>query len=381
MESGKRGFIRANSPDRYFLQYDNNETYIPIGHNVCWLSESGSGQWREFFEKMSNAGENWTRLWMCHFYQGTTLEWTSNYGGWEGAGRLSMSQAWKIDRIIESCEQNDIGMQLVLQHHGQYSTTTDENWDDNPYNITHAAEGGFLADANQFFTDANAIRLSKNKYRYIVARWGYSPAILAWELFNEVQFTDCWMNSSQASVVNWHNTMASYIRGIDPFRHPVTTSSHGPGFENLWSLPDINIIQVHYYGPDTINSLKQSAMNLLSFNKPTFMAEFGAGGMSEAYPDSLPEPQRSQIYEGLPLHNGIWSTCLLRSTANLWWWENYIDLRDLYDVFTPLAIYTAGEDLADYNLSIAPRAVTGAVSIYANPERWEWSFYPQKEFY
>ena len=139
-----------------------------------------------------------------------------------------MPIAWRLDRIIESCEQNDIGIQLALQHHGQFSTEVNPNWSDNPYNITHSSEGGWLSDPNGFFTDANAIRFTKNKYRYIVARWGYSQAIFAWELFNEVQFVDAWRyRSDKSSVVNWHNTMASYIRSIDPFKHPVTTSSHG----------------------------------------------------------------------------------------------------------------------------------------------------------
>jgi hypothetical protein len=355
IESGEKGIIRADSRDPYYMRYDNNETYIPIGHNVCWWNENGTSQWEDTFEKMGNAGENWTRIWMTHFWQGTTLEWRANKQYYGGVGVLSMPIAWRLDRIIESCDQNDIAIQLVLQHHGQFSTTTNENWSDNPYNIKYAAtDGGFLNTPDEFFTNAEAKRITKYKYRYIVARWGYSPAILAWELFNEVQFTDGW-NNDQASVVNWHDEMSAYIRSIDPFKHPVTTSSHGSGFENIWNLPDINLIEVHYYGTDTINTFEQTARGLAGFNKPVIMGEFGTGTGGQADP------------EGLELHNGIWSSFLVKSSAHLWWWDNFIDPCNLYGVFTPLAIYAANENLADYNLARAQRAASGNEAYYASP--------------
>jgi len=372
VESGKKGIVRVDDRSTRYMRFDNNDTYIPIGHNVGWLNLNGTGQWKEFFGKMGNAGENWVRIWMCGFYQGTILEWTSAWGGyWEGVGKLSMPIAWKLDRMVESCEQNDVGIQLALQHHGQYSSTVNSNWADNPYNIANPSQGGFLSDPAQFFTDPCAIRLTKNNYRYIVARWGYSPAIFAWELFNEVQFTDGW-SDSQSSVVNWHGTMASYIRGIDPFKHPVTTSSHGSGFENIWDLPDINVIQVHYYGNDTIRVFEQTALGLMDFNKPVIMGEFGLGGNPSLEGSSQPEPMATQLKEGLEMHNGNWASFLSKSSGHLWWWDNYIDPCNLYGVFTPLAVYAANENLADYNLVRAQRACSGAAAYFGNPVLSDW---------
>jgi len=386
VERGKKGLIRVDSRDPCYLRYDNNETYVPIGHNVGWLSGNGTSMWKSFFAKMGNAGENWVRIWMCGFYQGTILEWTSAWGSyWEGVGKLSMPLAWKLDRMVEGCEQNDVAIQLALQHHGQYSSTVNSNWADNPYNIANPSQGGFLSDPAQFFTDPCAIRLTKNNYRYIIARWGYSPAIFAWELFNEVQFTDGW-SDNQSSVVNWHSTMASYIRSIDPFKHPVTTSSHGSGFENIWNLADINIVEVHYYGNDTIKTFEQTALSLGSYKKPVIMGEFGLGGSPEG--STQPEPYATQLKEGLEMHNGIWSTCLMKSSAHLWWWDNYIDPCNLYGVFTPLAVYAANENLADYNLARAQRAASGAEAYFASPVLTDWGavstqtvFYLQGDYF
>lgn len=353
VESNEKGIIKLDDRNPYYMRYDNNEPYIPIGHNVAWLNENGTGQWEDIFEKMHNVGENWTRIWMTHFYQGTTLEWSDNKLYYDGVGVLSLPIAWRLDRIIESCEQNGIAIQLVLQHHGQFSTTTNPNWNENPYNIIYAAaDGGFLEKPDDFFTDDEAIRLTKNKYHYIIARWGYSNAILAWELWNEVQYTDGWRNNRQ-SVVDWHEEMSDYIKSIDPFGHPVTTSSDSSGFDDLWSLDNINLIQVHYYSSYVIGFFEEAFNRLSSYNKPVIMGEFGSFD------------QNNQNEGRLVLHNGIWSAFHVNSTANLWWWDNFIERFNCYDEFKALSVYTAGEDPAAHNLSKAD-IITEDMPLYAS---------------
>jgi len=340
IESDEKGIIRLDSRNPYYLRYDNKEPYIPIGHNVGWWNENGTGQWEDTFAAMSSVGENWVRIWMTHFYQGTVLEWRSYKTYYDGVGNLSMPIAWRLDRIIESCEQNGIAMQLVLQHHGQFSTTVNQNWNDNPYNIIYAAtDGGFLNEPDEFFTNAEARRITKYKYRYIVARWGYSPAILAWELWNEVQYTDGW-SSNQTSVVNWHDEMAGYINSVDPFDHLITTSSDGSGFEDIWSQENMDVIQVHYYGSYTAGFFNEAFSRLSSYNKPVIMGEFGSFNRSN------PDEGR------LVLHNGIWSALHVNSTGNLWWWDDF-EQYNYYDQFPALSVYAEGEDPAAYNLSKA----------------------------
>jgi hypothetical protein len=373
VESGKKGFIRIDPNQHDFLKYDNGDTYIPIGENIGW-NGGGTYRWDYYLKKMHNAGANWVRLWSCPYgdsgggnsdmavlLEGKIGLWGTTY--FQGCGKPSQQTSMRMDRYVEIAEQNDIAIQFALQHHGQVSTDTDSDWANNPYNS--ANPGGFLPDPCKYFTNTNAIKQTKNKYRYIVARWGYSTSIYAWELFNEVQWTNGW-KKEPANVVAWHSTMASYIRSLDAFRHPVTTSSHGPGFENLWNLPDINLVEHHYYGNNTISVIEQTAQTLQDFNKPVLFAEFGLGGNPEG-DSNMPEPYASQLKEGLEMHNGIWAAFLTKSTANLWWWDNYIDPCNLYGVYSPLAVYAAGENLADCNLVTAPWAVSGMKAVHANP--------------
>ncbi len=364
IESGKKGFIRVDPNNREFLKYDDGSTCLNIGQNLGWNTGRIYG-WDRYLTKLHNAGANWVRLWMCRYGSdgGTTLEWKDGtYNGYfEGAGRLSMQIAQRLDKYIEIAEQNSINIQLCLQHHGQFSTTSNPDYNDNPY---RDAAGGWLTSPEQFFTDDEAIRYTKNKYRYIVARWGHSPSIFAWELFNEVQFTNGW-NNNRPGVVKWHDTMANYIHSIDPYQHPVTTSSHGMGFENLWKLPGIDLVQEHYYGNDTIHVFEHVSSILAKFNKPVIMAEFGLGGNPESR--HQPQPMAAQLKEGLEMHNGIWAAFFAKSSGHMWWWDSYIDPCNLYGVYTPLAIYAKNENLADYNLVEAQRVVSGPKTYFAIP--------------
>jgi hypothetical protein len=378
VESGKKGFIRVDPNNRAFLKYDDGSTCLSIGQNIGW-NEGRIYGWNRYLTKLHNAGANWVRLWMCRYGTdaGTLLEWKDGtYNGYfQGAGKLSMQIALRLDKYVEIAEQNEISIQLALQHHGQFSTTANPDWNDNPYRDT---AGGWLKEPAQFFTDAEAIRYTKNKYRYIVARWGHSPSIFAWELFNEVQFTNGW-KTNRGDVVKWHEMMAKYIHSIDPYRHPVTTSSHGTGFEQLWRLPDIELVQEHYYGADTIHIFERLGSILAKFDKPVIMAEFGLGGNPEGKHQR--EPMATQLREGLEMHNGMWAAFFVKSSAHMWWWWNYIDPCNLYDVYTPLAIYAKNENLANYNLVKAQRAVSGAKSFVAIPGVNEfWGVSTQKEF-
>jgi len=395
-ESGKKGFIIVDPNQHDFLKYSNGDTRLNIGQNIGWnngsLPGGGISGWDYFLKKLHNAGANWVRLWSCTYGadMGVALEWLPGLYGttyFQGCGKPYLQTSLRMDRYVEIAEQNDVAIQFALQHHGQFSTDTDTDWANNPYNSANA--GGFLSDPCKYFTDPCAIKLTKNKYRYIVARWGYSPAIFAWELFNEVQWTNGW-KTQPATVVAWHNTMASYIRSIDAFNHPITTSSNSSGFENLWNLPDINLVENHYYGIDTIRTFEQTALSLADFNKPVLMAEFGMGtilGFSPAEtnnspPPGMPEPYRSQIVQGLEMHNGIWNAFFAKSSAHLWWWDGYIDPCNLYGVYTPLSIYDTNENLADCNLTRAQRAASGAESYFANPVLTDfWAVSTQTVFY
>lgn len=84
-------------------------------------------------------------------------------------GPINASAVERLDHVLNLVESLDIKIMLCM---GQGNVKADED----------------------FFTSEDAKARYRNYLRYIVARWGYSPAIAAWEFFNEVdniQFADC----------------------------------------------------------------------------------------------------------------------------------------------------------------------------------------------
>lgn len=360
-----RGVVRRDGRDGRFLRHDDGTPFIPIGHNVAWEDGSGLGTayWDRTYGRMAAQGANWTRLHLIHYWDGQSLEWTPGNGYYQGLGRYSLELAWKIDQIVEAAERHGVHLQMVPFNSVMFSTTIFPQWDGNPFNQANAASGGFLAQPQDFFTDERAKALVRRQLRYLVARWGYSGAILAWELFNEADLVDGYYASdaTRDAVHAWHAEMAAYLKSIDPARHLVSTSAAlGGRFDPVWSLPEIDLVQHHNYRPGKVDGLVGDLDRLAALGKPSLIGEFGAEDQAaETMVDTLPEPERGQMREGLMLHNGNWAASVLGSGAMLWWWDVYIDALNLYPVYAPLAAFWAGEDPAAQGLSRAVASVVG----------------------
>ena len=144
------GYVRVDPANTNRFITSNGRRYYPIGHDVAWWTNNT--QLPNIISKLGGTRENWSRIWMMQFYDSLNLEWPK-VGSF---GQYSLSVAQKWDAIVSAAEQNGVSFQLVLQHHGQYSSNVDPNWPQNPYNTVN---GGFLSSASQFFTNATRYRL------------------------------------------------------------------------------------------------------------------------------------------------------------------------------------------------------------------------------
>jgi len=306
------GFIRVDpsNPRRFITA--NGKRFFPRGEDVAW--DSGGHNVTNIFWKMGAAHENWSRVWMDH-WDGKNLDWPA-YGPTLPTGQLDLGVAQKWDSIVAAAEQAGVHFQLTLQHHGQYSSTVDSNWGQNPYNTTNTAgsTNGFLTDPVQFFTNATAKALTKRKLRYAVARWGYSTSIMAWELFNEVQFTDAAQTGQWGLVQSWHTNMAVFLRSQDPYQHLITTSSDLT--QPIWDQCDY--YTHHDYPNDVITGLRDAAdITALQPVKPDYGAECATNG-TPRYGVNAP------LWAGLM--NG-------QSGAEQPWWWDSMDAENDYIYF------------------------------------------------
>ncbi len=368
-----KGFVRVSKRDPIYFEYDNGEFYYPLGENVCWASLPG---YKKYFTEMKKAGDNWSRVWMCDWEVG--IEWLKGKG-YRGLGEYNLEKADKLDKIIDLAAENGIFFQLVLNHHGQLSTKVNPEWNDNPYNIKN---GGPCAKPQDFFTNAAAKKYYKNRMRYIIARWSYSPNIMAWELWNELTFIDDLNLDTDAA---WHKEMASYIKDIDPNKHLITTSYagtfHDYGFnKKLWELPEMDFTQFHMYTQEVVSAIMGAYRLMSQFEKPYFMGEIGTDSSDNVDVKDL---------DGAYIHAAIWSEYMMACGGNAmpWWWDKYIHPKKLYYQWAALSAFDKGEDRRrkDYKTSTARvlaeseglNSPVYAIGLLDNMEGAVWVFDPK----
>jgi hypothetical protein len=300
--------------------FDDGTVYYPLGHNLGWSGGSVPSL-PDALAEMGAGRANWARIWMCS-WDGKNLDWHNDQSRVE-PGTLDLESARKWDAIVAAAEKAGVHFQMVLQHHGQVNG---EMWQYNPWN---KANGGWMTSADEFFTDARALAITRAKYRYYVARWGYSPAVLAWELFNEIENVET-LDSKPQSVYAWHKAMAEFIRQQDVQHHMVTTSADVSRGE-LWEAMDY--YQPHTYTADLAASLEAMEQRKSIADKPWFFGEWG--------------PNANWEHEdGRRVHSALWASLMSEScgTAQYWYWDIVHDQR-LYPRFEAAQGFIAASGL------------------------------------
>jgi hypothetical protein len=332
----KSGFVRIDRAHDHRFVMDDGAPFYPLGYNLGWHNE-GEPPIPETLSRMGAAGLNWSRIWMCA-WDGKNLDLQPKTATQVKLGYLDLATARKWDDIVNAAQAGGVYFHLVLQHHGEFSTGADPNWQDNPWS---KANGGWLQSPLDFFADPKAIALTKAKYRYIIARWGYSPAIMAWELFNEVENTDAY-KKDVAPVAAWHTTMANFIRQQDPYHHLLTTSSR---LTDLRIFDSVDYIDAHDYPPDVLAAMP--ALDIHALAKPYFYGEIGGNtsGKLEARTDNV--------------NRLLWASIMSKASgaAQFWFWDiverdHFIPLFSAVQKFVAQSGFTLQTDLQPINVEV-----------------------------
>lgn len=313
------GFIRRLN-DRY-LGFEDGSMFIPVGENMGWHQSNPYTDYRLWLGDLRGHGGNFYRLWQCHW--GLGLEWRPGQG-YEGLRRYHQANSYYLDQLFEYSDDQGLYLMWALQHHGQVSTQVNPNWSESPYN---QANGGSCTNTWDFFTQSAARDHTINRYRYILARWGHHRCIAAWELFNEVDWTDDFVNRRK-EVAEWHTSMSHFLRSADPYGHLITTSFAQDHYDpQVWQDAQIDFTQTHYY-PQVSNPEKVLAAGVkkyaLDFGKPTLNGEFSI--TTSGHDLSTIDRQ------GIHVHNGMWASLFSGScgVGLSWWWDSYIAPNNLY---------------------------------------------------
>jgi hypothetical protein len=324
------GFVRISRQSPGYFAYDNGRPFFAIGENICWSGyRTPLADYTAWLKALGNAGGNWARLWLAYSEKG--LEWMPaptpkpGTGSYPGLGRYSPGNAWRLDEVVRPARENGIYLMFCLGTYGEFTEGGFFNegcWVSNPYN---AKNGGPCARPADFWTSPEARRLYKRRLRYLIARWGYSPHVFAWEFWNEVPETN--------ATASWVAEMAAYLKMHDPNRHMVSTTY---GDTATWKCADIDFTMTHRYGQaghtaEFTREIQHDARQALPHNKPYLLAEFGIDWQTG-------DERWDRPRTGLNMHNGAWAAMMsgAAGTAMLWYWDSYVHPNNLYHILTPV---------------------------------------------
>ncbi len=335
--SAHPGFVRIAKANPLYFETDRGEPYFAIGENVCWPGRAATYDYDRYWTRLAENGANYARIWVGPFDCFTLERAVRGPDDAAGLGRVDLAAAWRLDYVLGEAERQGIRVMFCIDSFNSLRIKQPyPAWEHCPYN---AARGGPLSAPEQFFTDAKAKALFKNRLRYIVARWGHLPAVLSWEFWNEVNIIEKYVSPEVAA---WHQEMARYLRSIDPQAHLITTSWAGvDGDPAVDGLPEMDYIQSHQYGArDPAAYMARICREKVArYGKAHYFGEFGTGTEGQG---------TGEDRTGIHLHDGLWSGLMSQAagTGMLWWWDNYVDPNDLYRHFRPVAEFVRGLPLS-----------------------------------
>ena len=358
------GCVVVCEGDRAYFEFEDGSFYYPIGENIpATFNAKGSAElgvsinmfegtfaYDRYLDGMARSGQNYARIWLASWSFG--LEWSRAYHpAYRDLGRYNQENAWRLDYVMEEAARRGIHVQLALTTFGHFreSSQFEGDWGWSPYNVRN---GGPLRHPQEFWSDETAQRMYQRMVRYAAARWGYASNLLAWEIMNEVDLVSGYPNDARRPnpafkqrIVEWHRRCVETLRRYDPNPHMVTTNfaiwTNDP---DLVSLPEISYTSTNHYNVQIVRVMRENIFPLKrSFGKPALMTEAG-------YDFKGAMPETTERY----LHLCLWGSYMIpfAGAAVSWWWD-FIDARNLYAVFRPLAEFARGEDRRGRNLEMA----------------------------
>jgi hypothetical protein len=354
------GFVKVGKNQQHFA-VSEQESWVGIGENLAWVTpvsgwnSHGVPQWsnrfqdwKPFLTNLSAHGANYIRVWL------TDSAW-DDMAVETQLGNYSLANTERIEDLLILSHELNIKVLMTIESFNYLCVckqrkqgggcTSPCYFDHFVYNAAHP--GGFLHSPDEFFNSSRADDFFQMRLRYLVARYSAFPSVFAFEFFNEVDITDKFSAATQAA---WFSRMASYVRSIDGFRHPISTSfGSGRLYPEVWQLPSASFSMMHSYGAsnplDAADDIQYWSNRLSkAYGKPTFVAEFGTG------PAGTGEAEKQDL-TGISLHNGLWASIVSMSAigASTWFWDSWVQDDGLYSQFEAASKFVATVQWQDFH--------------------------------
>ena len=289
--STNHGWVRI-APNHRYLARDDGTSYYGVGACYPW------GNTTNGFDRMQSLGFNTYVYWNGTYDRDGGNHLISSLES--GVSRYDQGKCQRIDDLIAESEARGLGMILVIWPHDYLCENLGgwpARWSQNPYHT--------ITTSGAFYGDTNAWAWQEKMYRYIIARWSYSPALAGWQTIDEISGTSGWQ-ADRAAANAWAAKIAEFFQTNDPFTHP-TTASHG----DFWDVGNWanNLSNTEIYGNYSVTNITATAQKLWNhYEQPCLMGEMGL--------DRNPRLTHRKIWAGLA--SGLAVTPLLWSFNQGW---------------------------------------------------------------
>lgn len=367
--SSEKGYIGTDTitPSRYFKYKETGEVFIPLGVN-CLRPGGTQGNdtmynriammtLTQMMEQMNGYGGNFLRTMMGPENFG--IEWADGVpGGGMGNYTARQNRAFDLDSVFTKAEEEKVYLQLVLYTNGE--SQIDDWWKNHPYRTVN---GGCVTNMNDFFTDATAKAAFKNRLRYIIARWGYSPYLHSWEIMQEIELYGTSVNggyfwANKNNVRSWYREMIQYMKTKDTNHlFVISMSNNASGKwdvnndrnEGMYAIPEVDVINDHHYGRDYNIGFQRNYVerqNTAYYPKKPMM--WGEAAIQNVEGLNF---RGNHLWNDNDWHNLLWSTCFGGGAGPGLSWESFVDIvhpncwGGQYRYFTPLKAFLEGDSI------------------------------------
>ena len=358
VESEHPGYVQVSKKDPRYFQTSDGNAFCPIGLNLAALNSyslpagrqhfatsnervyMGMEEIRRWFKRMHENGANFARIWLTQYF---------NVEG-EIYGELDYAAFAKVDAIVDYARMYNIRLKLVFEHFrtvkpGSFATK----------NATHP-DGTKLGSMHEWFTQDKWQRLWWNKINAYMHRYANDPTIAMWELWNEI---DAVAEIKWEELRDWTFKTIPIIKEKSPKN--LVVNSLG-SYDSDWAKPHyeefkndvIDSQQVHRYldqgAPYEICHNDPVAFSIDAINtarrpdKPVLLAETGAVNNVHT------GPFRFYRWDdrGIIFHDTTYPAFFAGAagSGHIWHWNDYVDNKNLWRYFGPLAQLVDGVDLA-----------------------------------
>lgn len=353
------GYVEVSQKDSRYFAYSDGEPFFWMGINLCFPTpyEVSSGtefglsgnvayiglrQYERWMKKCSENGVNVVRIWLGHDYWSPDTENTYELDG----AKLS-----KIDAVVDLAKKYGLKLKLTVEQFRHFIYDKKSAFNKQLYHSGNPCES-----SREWLSSKDYIEAWMYKIGELAKRYSGDTSVVMIELWNEM---NC-VGGGYPLILEWNEKILPRVKALFP--HQLVTNSLGSLDSDrsakcykdfCWDKTDV--LQIHRYldqgapygicGESPIPSIKEAFDLMRTNERPMLLAETGAVNNCH----SAEFKYYSADDRGIIFVDCVYTPIFVGSAGcgNIWHWDRrYVESKNLYKYFEPLAKLVKGIDFA-----------------------------------